>query len=151
MRGGRGSLVSVSVVLAAIGGVAVSFPFDAVSFRPADSRQSKSGFAAFVSLGAEEEAEALKAAKSSWNAEAGGVRRLRADLFYAELPEAGHEPALAFSDRLASSAPGPVEPGLSPYLPSMAAPPPKEIPPDDTAAKEGPAPAFSKEELLKID
>ena len=57
MRGGRGSLVSVSVVLAAIGGVAVSFPFDAVSFRPADSSRAKSGFAAFVSLGAEAEAE----------------------------------------------------------------------------------------------
>lgn len=149
MRGQRGRFLSVAVVVAAVGGVAVAFPFDAISFRPAAPKAGKPCFAAFVSLGEAEEAAAMKAAKSSWNAKAGGVRSMRAELFPDELPEAEKEPALEIADRLGRSVDRPVSPSLSPYLPSLAAPPPKAIPVEKADA--GAAPQFPREELLKMD
>ena len=146
----RGNLLSVAVALASVGGVAVSFPFDAVSFRP-QSPGERPVFAANVSLSEKEESAAMKAAKNSWNAEAGSVRSLRAELRFGELPEVEGEPALGIADRLAWPSPAPVEPGLSPYLPSLAAPPPAVIKPDKDGADESPVPAFPREERLKMD
>ena len=151
MSNGHGGILSVAVVLASVGAVAVVFPYDALSFKPVPAKERKPAFAAFVSLREGEETAAMKAAKSSWNAEAGGVRRLRAELFAAEIPEARNEPALELADRLAMISPPPVAPGLSPYLPSLAAPPPKSISAEKADAGDGSAPAFSREELLKID
>ena len=151
MRDVRGELLSVAVVLAAVGAVAIAFPYDVVSFRPSQNTGKRPVFAAFVTLREGEEVAAMKAAKSSWNAEAGGVRRLRAELFAAEIPEAGNEPALDLADRFARFSPKTVAPGLSPYLPSLAAPPPKAIPVDKADAGQGPKPTFSREELLRID
>lgn len=150
MRGVRRELLSVAVVLAAVGAVAVAFPYDAVFFRPAARKAKEPVFAAFVSLREGEEVAAMKAAKSSWSGEAGGVRQLRAELFVAEIPEAGNEPALELADRFARVSPPPVAPGLSPYQPSLAALPPKAIPAEKEDEKKD-APAFSREELLKID
>ena len=144
--------MSAAVVFATVGAVAVVFPFDAMSFRPRPAKEAHTAFAAFVSLTPAEEAAAMKVAKSSWNAESGGVRHLRAELFSNELPEAESEPALGILDRLARQAPEPVAPGLSPYLPSQAAPPATAIPAEKAADDEGESsPAFSREELLKID
>ena len=144
--------MSAAIVLATIGAVAASFPFDAISFRPRPSKSSRAAFAAFVSLTPAEEAAAMKAAKGAWNAESGGVRHLRAELFSNELPEAESEPALGLPDRLARQAPEPVSPGLSPYLPSQAAPSAKAIPAEKAADEGGESsPAFSREELLRID
>ena len=152
MRGFRGDFLSAAIVFATVGAVAVAFPFDAMSFRPRPVKTARDAFAAFVSLTPAEEAAAMKAAKSSWNAESGGVRHLRAELFSNELPEAESEPALGLQDRLARQAPEPVAPGLSPYLPSQAAPPAKAIPAEKAADEGGEAsPAFSREELLRID
>jgi len=152
VRGFRGDFVSAAIVLATVGAVAASFPFDAISFRPRPSKESRAAFAAFVSLTPAEEAAAMKAAKSAWNAESGGVRHLRAELFSNELPEAENEPALGLLDRLARQAPEHVAPGLSPYLPSQAAPPAKAIPAEKSADEGGESyPAFSREELLRID
>ena len=144
--------MSAAIVLATVGAVAVSFPFDAISFRPRPSKESRAAFAAFVSLTPAEEAAAMKAAKSAWNAESGSVRHLRAELFSNELPEAEDEPALGLLDGLARQAPEPVTPGLSPYLPSQAASPAKAIPAEKAEDEEcEPSPAFSREELLRID
>ena len=151
MRDLRGKLLSVAVVLAAVAAVAVVFPFDAISFTPSRAAAKGGEFAVFVSLTPEEEAAAMKAAKSSWNAEAVGVRRMRAELFMNDLPESASEPSLNIEDRLAGPPPPPVTPGISPYLPSRAAPPPKAIPADKADAKDGPAPAFPREELLKLE
>jgi len=151
MSGFRRDALSACIVLVSVCAVVASFPFDAVSFRPPAAGAPRSAFAAFVSLSAEEEAAAMKAAKSSWNAEAGGVRRLRAELFSSELPDADSEHALDISDRIVLSAPKPVAPGLSPYLPSLAAPSARAIPPEGPGEVGGPTPSFSREELLKID
>ena len=152
MRGFRGDFMSAAIVIATVGAVAVAFPFDAMSFRPRSARESRAAFAAFVSLTPAEEAAAMKAAKSAWNAESGGVRHLRAELFSNELPEAESEPALGILDRLSRQNPEPISPGLSPYLPSQAAPPAKAIPAEKAADEGGEAaPTFSREELLRID
>ena len=152
MRGFRGDFLSAAIVIATVGAVAASFPFDAISFHPRPTKGSRAAFAAFVSLTPAEEAAAMKAAKSSWNAESGGVRHLRAELFSNELPEAESEPALGVLDRLARQTPEPVAPGLSPYLPSQSAPPAKAIPAEKASDEGGEsAPAFSREELLRID
>ena len=152
MRGFRGDFLSAAIVLATVGALAAAFPFDAMSFRPRPSEGTRGAFAAFVSLTPAEEAAAMKAAKSAWNAESGGVRHLRAELFSNELPEAESEPALGLLDRLARQTPEPIPPGLSPYLPSQAAPPAKAIPAEKAADEGGEAaPAFSREELLRID
>ncbi len=126
MRDLRGKLLSVAVVLVAVVAVVVVFPFDALSFTPSRAAADGRAFAVFVLLTPEEEAAAMKAAKSSWNAEAVGVRRMRADLFVNDLPESASEP-------------------------SLAAPPPKAIPADKADQMGGPAPAFPREELLKIE
>ena len=150
MRDARGELLSVAVVLAAVGAVALAFPYDALSFSPARKAVERPVFAAFVSLREGEEAAAMKAAKSSWNADAGGVRRLRAELFAAEIPEARNEPAMDLADRFARATLPPVAPDLSPYLPSLAAPPPMAIPAEKAdTAQDGPT--FSREELLRIE
>ena len=150
MRDIRGEFLSVAVVLAAVGAVALAFPYDAVSFKSAQKTVERHVFAAFVSLKEGEEAAAMKAAKSSWNADAGGVRRLRAELFTSEIPETRNEPALDLADRFSRVSPPPIAPGLLPYQPSLAAPPPKAIPAEKVDATDG-APTFSREELLKID
>jgi hypothetical protein len=147
----RGNLLSVAVVAFATGVVALSFPFDAVSFKPSRQKAQGDAFAAFVSLDGREEAAAMKAAKSSWNAESGGVRHMRAELFFSELPEVESEPALRLSDRFALSSPDPVAPGLSPYLPSMAAPPPRAIPAEKAGSPAVQPAAFSREDLLKME
>jgi len=146
-----GDFMSTAIVLATVGAVAVAFPFDAMSFRPQQSKDARAAFAAFVSLTPAEEAAAMKAAKSAWNAESGGVRHLRAELFSNELPEAENEPALGLLDGLVRQAPEPVTPGLSPYLPSQAAPPAKAIHAEKADVGDESAPTFSRKELLKID
>ncbi len=151
MRGGRSDFVSAAVVLASVCGVAVVFPFKVTSFEASAGEQAKETFASFVQLSAEDEAAAMKAAKSSWNAESGAVRRMRAELFSGELPEASEEPVLALGDCPVRASVRVVSPSLSPYLPSLAAPPPEAIEPDKAAPYAVGVPAFSRDELLRID
>ena len=146
----RSDLVSVAVVAAAIGGVAAVFPFEALTFRAAPARPADRPFASFVALDAKDEAAAMKAAKSSWNAEAGAVRRMQAELFVRELPKGREVPELDVGDRLAQPGPALVAPGLSPYLPSMAAPPPAAIAPEGEDAPGAAAPTFPRDELLRL-
>ena len=147
----RGNLLSVAVVFTAVAAVAVVFPFDAVTFSPAKAKDGKGAFAAFVTLSHKEEVAAMKAAKSSWNAEAGGVRRIRAELFSVDLPESESEPSLRLEDRFSGFAPSVVAPGLMPYQPSMAAPAPTKIPHAKSDDEGKSAATFSREEMLEIN
>ena len=133
--------VVVSVAIAAV------FPYGAVGFRasPADAPAAA---AAFVTLSADEEAAAMRAAKTSWQGDAGGVLRLRADLSFGELPEAGHAAVLGVEARTVPPPASVVPYGAPPFLPLLAAPPPQVIPAEPP---EKVAPAFSREELLKIE
>ena len=144
----RRDVFSTASILALTVSVAAVFPFGAIGFKAVDPAPARVPGAAFVQLRPDEEAAALQAAKNSWNAEAGGVRRLRAELFFGELPETASEPALGVGERTRRPAPDPVAPGRTAYLPSMAAPPPPAISPEKGA--DGGKPAFSRDDLLDI-
>ena len=147
----RGDFLSAVSVLALAASVAAVFPFEAIVFRARRLPQQRPPGAAFVQLRADEEASALRAAKSSWNAEAGEVRRLRAELFFGDLPESPAEPALPLESRAGLSLPPPVSPGRPAYSPSLAAPPPESIKPEAGNQKGSERPAFPRSELLRMD
>lgn len=151
MKSLRGDLVSLASVFALAAAVAAAFPFEAVGFRARRPPQPGRAGAAFVHLRADEEAAALRAAKNAWNAEAVGVRRLRAELFFGELPEVPSEPALPVEIRTGLSMPPPVSPGRTAYPPSLAAPPPASIKPEKGGETKDAKPAFPRSELLKMD
>ena len=151
MKGFRSIFVSFLATLLAIAAVALVYPYDAMSFRPQKDKDAKAVFAAFVTLSPAEKAAAMKAAKSSWNTESGVVRRMRAELFVSELPAGKDDPALEVYDRMSRHMPSIVEPGVSPFMPTRAAPPPKTISPEKGDQKDESTMVFSREELLKMN
>ena len=150
MRSIKQELLSVVAVLAAPAALMAIFPYGAVSFKAVPRQASSEPSAAFVHLTSEEEAEALKAAKTSWQADAASDRGMRAYLPLGELPEDGHSGPILGEGGWAGlrSAPAPVEYGTPTWSPSSAAGNPDKI---DAEAEESPAPAFSKEELLRME
>ena len=144
MRSLRSELLTTATVLAIPFGIAAILPWGALGFRATPVRSRVGGFAAFVSLTPEQEAQAMRAAKSSWRGGERAVNQGRADLFFGELPELPNPPVLGIGDRTRTPAPSDVPVGRSPYLPSRAAPAPVRIaPPAD-----GPTLPFPREELL---
>ena len=151
MRAIRSVVVSVAMVLLSVASVAVVLPYGATTFAPRADCAAHRAFAAFVTLSPAEESAAMKAAKSSWNVDVGAVRHMRAELFVRELPKGRDEPALGLADRMSRREPATMSPGLSPFLPSLAAPPPERIAPDAQGAKDDAEPTFARDELLKMD
>lgn len=147
MRSVRSELSGLLTVLAIPLGIAAVFPYSALRFEPAAVTAPERPFAAFTELTPEAEREALKAAKTSGRAAAGGMRNLRADLFLAELPDDRPEPVAAVGARTRPAAPPAVPYGTPAYRPSLAAPPPAVIAP----VKAPEAPVFSKAEMLKME
>lgn len=91
MRKFRRDLFSLLTVLTVILAVVAVFPFDGLRFRAAAS-VARPASAAFVTLTESEEAEALQVAKTAWQVDASGLRRLRVSLTVGELPEYPHGP-----------------------------------------------------------
>ena len=143
----RGELASAAAVFALPAAILAAFPFDAVTFR-ARQAAPKRPTAAFVSLSPEEEASALRAAKTSWTSEAEGVRSMRAELHFAELPEFANEPALGMEDRQLRPQLPPPNSWPPPYLPSQAAAAPAKIAPEGDSE---PPLAFPRREFLRMD
>ena len=145
MRSLGSELSVLATVMAIPAWIGAIFPYSAIEFHakaPAAAMPS----AAFVSLTAEEEASAMRAAKASWQGAAGGALQLRADLSLGELPT-GKEPAVLGDDaRTRPPRPGSVAWEPPPYLPSQAAPPPQKIS-DNTPP---PPPTFPRKEMLEM-
>ena len=149
MRPIRQEILSVATVLVVPAALLAVFPYGAVGFKASTLQAASSPSVAFVHLTAEEEAEALKAAKASWQADSASGRGMRAYLPLSELPEEGpNGPILDDSVwTWLRTALAPVEYGTPAWKPSAAAGEPEKI----AAGEEEPAsPAFSKEELLNI-
>ena len=118
-------------------------------FKTAEQSARPPAFAAFVELSPEAEARATAAVKAAWQGDSGGIKRIRADLSVGELPEEVPGPVLEVSPE-AFRIPGSVlSSELPPLPPSMRAPPPRKIRPPAVSASA--PPAFTREELLKID
>ena len=143
----RSEVATALAVLSVPAAVAFVFPYEALLFRATEPPRREVGLAG-VALTADQEAAAMRAAKTSWQVAEGGARRLRAEMPFAELPEAPRTSVLSAGERRRRETLGDMECGPSPYLPSRRAAPPQKI--ADGAAVAEPPP-FSREELLKID
>ncbi|MBR3223115.1 MAG: hypothetical protein IKF72_12910 [Kiritimatiellae bacterium] len=147
MKGIAGELASLFTVLAIPAGIAAIFPFSAIGFR-ASPVAAHEPSVAFVTLSEKDEAAAMRAAKASWQGNAGNMLRVRADLFLGDLPGGVEKETLHVAERNRPPCAKDVDWTPPPYLPSLAAPPPQTIPED---APEGEALAFPKEELLSLE
>lgn len=147
MRSLASEFTTIAAVLAVTAGIAAIFPYSAIGWR-ARTVAAKPPSVAFVTLAAGEESTAMRAAKASWQNDAGGVLRVRADLSFGELPTAPEEEALDVSARTRPPRAGDVGWEAPPFLPSRAAPPPQTIPDDGPEAEALP---FPREELLSLE
>lgn len=149
MKPVRLELSSVLTVLSVPAALSFVFPFGAIGFRPASRPAPSGASAAFVAMSDEEQVQAMRSAKTSWQVNASGERMLRADLSVGELPE---DPSLSSLEIVSGPTRSPrsvVDSPLAAYPRSLAAPAVKRIPRE--AEAESRPPAFPKSELLKID
>lgn len=146
MRSWRSELLSLALVLAMPVMVVVVFPYPALKFRARTPEAAPVGFAAYVTLTAVEEDEAIKAAKTSWRGEDEDSPS-RSELLLGELPAPDSSPVLTIESRnrpvfhRRSDAHFPV------YQPSQAAAFPEQLVDDGAEVVK---PAFSRQELLEI-
>ena len=104
---------------------------------------------AFVTLDKDHESRIVAAAKSAWQVNAEGVRRLRLDMFVEEIPETSLGPVSDISTRTRTPRSAPV-PRLAPVPPTdLRAATPGTISKETDAP--APRPAFAREELLRLD
>lgn len=147
MKGIGSELASIMTVLSIPVGIALVFPYEGLGFRASARETSKQPAVSFVRLSSDEEARAMRAAKTSWqNSES--VRNRQADIYFSELPEETFPSVMTEKERRHEAELPIVERGEVPFLPSCRAAPPLRISPD--GKREDPS-AFSREELLKID
>lgn len=138
-------LSSVAATLAIPAAVACIFPYAAVGFRAHEPAPSANA-AAFVSLTADEETAAMRAAKASWQSSREGAMSLRADLSFGELPQVREPALLAVEARTRQPRPEFMEFRAPPFMPRLAAPPP---PPIGSEPPTPNAPPFPRDELLR--
>ena len=145
----RYEIFSFALVASVPVAIAIVFPYDAIGFH-AQERDGAPPAAecAFVSLDAAEERAALAAARTAWQVDAKGVKWMKPESGPGELPPM--PVVLVIPERPArgtSAAPAEYTPNSLP--PTVAAPPPATIAPDDDKGTEAKQP-FSKEDLLKL-
>lgn len=140
------SLTSVGILSL---GIALAFPLSALRFEPNRKDLPHLGSAAFVTLSLEQEAAALKAAKSAWQSDSSAMERMRVRLPLGELPEEENASPLGADEVLfvGSGESSPVAYPLPAYAPSFAAPAPAKLP---APPKSVITPAFSREEMLGL-
>jgi len=148
MRSIGRELLSVLIVLVMPFALVLSFPFDAIGFVASPHRVRKPAFASFVTLTDAEHSAAMRAAKTSWQGDSRGVRRMRVNLSVGVLPEDASMGSLdvGLCPRRGFLAPLDFTPGTDPV--SVAAPPVHRL---QTAPETRVRLPFSKSELLKIN
>ena len=139
------SLLEISVIPVAI---ALLFPYDAVGFRANERESGRRSSCAFVTLTDEEERVALAAARTAWQVDAKGVKWMKPESGPGELPPMPVVFVIPERPvRGTSAAPAEYTPNSLP--PTVAAPPPAVIAPDENMGAEAKQ-TFSKEDLLKL-
>ena len=139
------SLLEIAAIPAAI---AFVFPYEAVGFRADERESGRKPSCAFVTLTDEEERVALAAARTAWQVDAKGVKWMKPESGPGELPPMPVVFVISERpERGISAAPAEYTPNSLP--PTVAAPPPATIAPDDDKGTEAKQP-FSKEDLLKL-
>lgn len=148
MRSVRSEMLSGAIVLSIPVGISLAFPREALRFRALDADKRSPASVAFVRLSADEERVAMRVARTSWQGASGGSRVVWADLSSMALPDEPRHSVLSVGDRVKVSGMKPVMTELTPFLPSVKAPPPVKIAADDETIETR---TFSRDELLKID
>ncbi len=149
MKSVRSEMVALAIALALPASVALVLPYSAIWRAPAEPVRDAPPFAAFVTLTADEEAQAMRRAKSAGRSGEAADAQIRPDdLVLGSLPDDPPTPIGRIEDRVRPSGPRRVAPMPSPYLPTRAAAPPEPIASDPPSAR---TPSFSKEELLRLD
>lgn len=138
-------LMTVAFVIV---GLALMFPYGALSFRGKDYPAARSS-AAYVVLSADESEAALHAAKSAWQTEDAAQRRLRVRMPLGELPEESELEVLTLDSSAAYSFSEvkSVVYGAPAFQPSLAAER------DSRELQKAPMtmkPAFSRDDLLQL-
>lgn len=150
MKSVRSELVSLTVALALPVSVALVFPYSALRRASVAVVRDSVPFAAFVSLTADEEARAMRRAKSAGRGGEAADARIRPDdLVLGTLPDDPPTPIGRIEERARLAGPGYVTPAPSPYWPSCAAPAPVTIAP--AAETDAAADPFSRQELLRLE
>ena len=149
----RRDLSGLLMVVAVTASMAAVFPYETLSWMAQDAAlrsvsRDGAASAAFISLTPTQERAALKAAKTSWQVDASGVKRLRADLLMDDLPD-----DIASRSVDVGAMPSQGRPLLVGYAfpmdpRSAAAEAPRRLARD--RADEARPLAFSREELLKL-
>lgn len=149
MRSLRHEVFALALMASVPVALALVFPYEAVSFRPSGGSGAPRAVCAFVTLGEDEERAALAAARTAWQVDSKSVTGLRLDLTAGDLPPSpSGKVAVRRRERGTSAAPAEFVPAMLP--PTFAAPAPAAIGAEGDAASEK-APAFSRDDLLKID
>ena len=146
----RNELCALASVLAIPLALACCFPFDALRFAAEPTPARPRAACAFVTLTAQEERNILESARKAWAVSTAGVRGIRADLSFAEIPDEEPRAVADIVDRLRYPPPAAIPYDVSPLPRTLAAPPPEKIAADPAAAK-AKDPPFPRAELLKID
>lgn len=144
-------LRSVLTVGALSAGVILSFPLAAFDFKARPVSAEPAASAAFVTLSTEEEELLLASAKATWQDESSAMQRMRVRLPLGELPEEDVTRSFDIGPlpTLSASAPDPIAYPLPAYRPTSAAGAPSRLAAE--AAESGRQPAFSKDDLLKLN
>ena len=139
------SLLEIAVIPVAI---AFAFPYDAIGFRAIEHESGRKPSCAFVTLTDEEERVALAAARTAWQVDSKGVKWMKPESGPGELPPMPvvfvipERPVRGTSAAIAEYAPNSLPP-------TVAAPPPAVIAPNENMGAEAKQ-TFSKEDLLKL-
>ena len=139
-----GEIASMAAVLAT---VATLIPFmratTGLDFKNCGATESSF---AFVTLNADEEAAAVRAARSSWQSSSDAAVSERARLAFDVLPETREPEAIGDDGRTRMSRPAEIEWAPPPLPPGLAAPPPAKAEAPDTDASL----PFPRHEMLKL-
>ena len=145
MKSVRGEAVSWSLALALPVAVLCVLPYSALRFRAREAPPRPAPFAAFVAIDAEQEAHAMRRAKSAWKSDGENAEIRPSDLIFETLPDDAPTPLARIEERARPAPPHLVPLRPAPYLPTRAAPAPATIP----AEPDPPDLPFSRADLLK--
>jgi hypothetical protein len=146
----RRDILSFAIMASLPTALALVFPYESLEFKPEVNEGEREPVCAFVVLGEKEERAALAAARTAWQVGSQSVKRLRADLSVADIPPEPVRPVIAVRPERSGGAVAGGEYIPNALPPTVAAPAAADIK-ADAASAEPTKPAFSREELLKID
>lgn len=149
MKGIRQELSSMLTVLAVPISLAFVFPYGSLNRTSAGRHDAGGASSAFVELTPHLQELALRAAKTSWQADSVESRRWHADLYVGDLPDDQAAAPIELAIAPARSAVRLVGYEPEPHPDSLAAPAVKRR--AERAAAVPSSPVFPKDELLKIE